>query len=298
MSAQNAQTAYAKSGVKTDVAKILNQHRTDYTQAMLAENTVALLNQYSTDTRLMPEANPTIFGKENAKHYFDSLFERFDIQSYKKSATDFIPIANKLIAESGAFELTMLNKQGQQKLVSGHYTNLWRKQAKGQWTIDTDIWNFNQWFDFKQELVFKNVPSVVTALGSRISLDNELAIELAAYEVLSKDAVLEGDPRVLIGVYAQDARQYPNYHPPVVGKKAIDDYWRKHIQQLPTFSMLQDRTDKAEEHGDYIIQHASHIAAYRTAEISGVSTGKHLRIWKRNATGRIKTLLSISAYDN
>lgn len=290
--------AETSTGIDQPLAQILNQYRIDYTQAMLAENVEELLKHYATNTRLMPEANPSIFGKENAKRYFDELFKRFKIENYKKSATDFIPLADKLIAESGTFKLTMFNKQAQQLVVSGNYTNLWRKQSKNDWVIDTDIWNFDQWFDFKQELVFNLVPSVVTALGPRIPLDNELAIELAAYQTLSKDAVLEGDARVMIGTYAEDARQYPNYQPPVVGKKAIEDYWLKHMEQLPTFSMLQNRTDKAEEHGQYIIQHASHIAAYRTASNSGVSTGKHLRIWKRQATGRIKVQLSISAYDN
>ncbi|MEP1446515.1 MAG: hypothetical protein ABJK37_10445 [Paraglaciecola sp.] len=250
--------------LNADIKQTLSPKRVSYMQAMLDENTQELLTQYSVDTRLMPEAHPTIFGKQNAQRFFEALFSRFDIQRYEKSAIDFIPIANDIIVESGEFELTMLNPTGQKRVLAGSYANLWRQQNQFEWLIETDIWNFHQWIDFKDELTFDHIPSVVTALGPRIPLDNDLAIEVAAYQVLNKDAVLEGDAGILVETYGEKARLYPNYHSALTGKKAIKKYWLKHMAELPTFSMLQNRTDKIEEYGKYIIQYASHIAAYRS----------------------------------
>jgi ketosteroid isomerase-like protein len=161
----------------------------------------------------------------------------------------------------------------------------------------TDIWNYDHAIDFKEELIFAEIPSTVTALEAHLPINTPVLFELAAYGALSDITVPLRDDKVLVQFYAHDAKIMSNYRPIIEGMNAIKDYWSEHAKALASFEKLQSRTDKVEQAGGFTLHYGSHIANWRSDEYSGVSTGKHLRIWRREPDGILKTYVLISAYD-
>lgn len=287
----------ANANVNKKTQEILQQYREIYIAALVSEDSKALLTHHAEQTRLMPEANPTIFGRENASLYFEAFFERFEIDQYEKKPLKYIDMG-EAIMEVGTFRLKMRNAKGDQRHLSGNYANLWKKTVNDTWVIEADVWNYDQWVDFKEELVFVGVPSVRTALQARVQPENAQTIELEAYQLLNATAVMQGDARAVSYVYAEDALIFPNYDGALQGRPAIYEWWQRHMLELPIFDFIHNRTDKIESFGGYLVQFSSHTAAWRTDNDSGISTGKHLRVWLKDTDGILKAQFSISAYDS
>lgn len=287
----------ASSSLDTQTLSKLEQARTNYIKGVMRENTSTLLMHHALSVRIMPEANPTIFGKANAELYFKALFKRFDVKGYNKSPMNFIDMGTK-VAEIGAFDLEMQTKGGEERKLSGHYVNLWQRNDSGNWEIHTDVWNFNHWPAFKEELVFAGIPSVVTAMQAKVPIDSPQSFEIAAYEAINQHGVRIGDPDIVSFKFNDSAHYFPNFQPALIGKPAIAEWWKQHMKELPLLDAVHNRSDAIETLGRYTIQHSSHIVAWRSGEHSGGSTGKHLKIWERQDDGILRAILFIAAYDS
>jgi ketosteroid isomerase-like protein len=292
----NALGASKPAKLDASTREQLEQARSRYIKGVVRENASTLLMYHAAGARVMPEANPTIFGKANAQLYFQALFNRFDVQGYDKSPVHFIDMGSK-IAEIGDFDLKM-QKDRKERNLSGHYVNLWQKNEKGEWQIDTDVWTFKQWPPFKEELVFDGVPSVIMAMQAKVPIDSPRAFEIAAYEALNSHAVRIGDPALISFKFSDDAHYFPNFQPALIGNAAIAKWWQHHMKELPLLDAVHNRTNKLEVLDKFVIQHTSHYAAWRSGEHSGGSTGKHLKIWQRGDDGVLRAILFIAAYDS
>jgi len=124
-----------------------------------------------------------------------------------------------------------------------------------------------------------------------------VSFELAALGLLHELAVQQHNATLWSRLYADDAILLANNGGLVVGRKAVDDYIAAHCPQLPVFEKLDLRTDRIEELGDYVFEYASQVANWRRGDSSGVSTGKNLRIWRREPDHALKIVLAVGAYD-
>jgi len=130
-----------------------------------------------------------------------------------------------------------------------------------------------------------------------VPLDNDLSVELAAYDLLMQRALIEHDASLWSRMYADDAVLLPNNAPIASGHAAIAAFIEAHCRELPVFEQLDLRNDRIEDGGGYIYEFASHTANWRRGADSGVSTGKNLRIWHREPDHALKLILQIPAYD-
>lgn len=274
---------------------MLDAQRSDYIQGMNGESVSLIVGHYAADIRLMPEANPIVLGVGNAKLFFTSLFRQYDNIRYTREKTRLLEMEG-YIAEIGVYRFEAKNGEGIERKVEGSYVNLWQIDGV-RYRLIADIWNFDHGIDFKHEMQFNQVPSVVTALQGHVPINTPMALELAAYGALSDLTIPLRDGHVIGQFYADDAMILSNYRAPIIGGEAIRAHWLEYAKKLASFETLQSRSDKIIPAGEYVIQFASHIAAWRSETATGVSTGKHLRIWKRQTHGGIRTLVLISAYD-
>ncbi len=134
-------------------------------------------------------------------------------------------------------------------------------------------------------------------MGARAPLDNDLNVELAGNGLLMQLALVEHDAALWSREYADDVALLPNNAPTALGHAAIAAFIEAHCRELPIFQGLDIRNYRIEELGGYIYEFASHTANWRNGASSGVSTGKNLRIWRRDPDHALKMILQISAYD-
>lgn len=271
--------------------------RQAHVNAIKNENLKQALRHYASDVRLMPEANLTILGKSNAEAYFTQFFKRFDIKNYSSDTITTIEMQGYVL-DIGNFNLEITNSTGNLRTLAGNYADLWQLDHKGKLSLIASIWTYTHWPDFKEELQFPLQGAVNTSFGQQVPLNNSASLELEAYNLLNTAAVLQRDASTLSNMYSDDGIIIPNYNETIIGRENIYNYWAKHAAELPMFEKLDNSSDKIIDLGEHVIQFASHLAIYRTDSYSGVSTGKHLRIWERGNDGRLKITFSISAYDN
>lgn len=282
---------------------IFSQQRADYIEAFRAENPEPIVKHYDAGVRLMPEGNPTVFSSNHAQLYFKAFFERFDIQRYDRTLAEVVDMGTQ-IAEFGFFTLDIASPSGVKKGIEGKYMNLWKKQRDGTIKVVADIWNFDKPIEgltFSGELTFQNVPSTRTAMQARVAVDSPLLVELAAYSLFVSNAVMTRNKNQIWRINSDDVILYPNYSKVLRGINEVKAFWGVQMDKIGPFSFVENRFDKVDVLGDYIVQYDNHIVSWQdraNLNVNGINTGKHIRIWKRDGSGHLRNYRRISAYDN
>jgi ketosteroid isomerase-like protein len=280
-----------------ELASTLGVARAARIRAFLDGNTTPLVAPCTGNTRLMTEGLPTVIGSANIAAYYRAFFARFTVRAYTRHDFQTWDLGPR-VAEFGRFTLQLAPKAGGAELsLHGKYLELWDHDSGNGLQLAVVAWNFDAWLPNGDGLRFDGIPSVRTALQARAPLDNDLSVELAASGLLMQRALIEHDAMLWSRFYADDAVLLPNNAPIALGHAAIAAYLEAHCRELPIFEQLDLRNDRIEEAGGYIYEFASHIANWRNSTSSGVSTGKNLRIWRREPDHMLKMILQIGAYD-
>jgi ketosteroid isomerase-like protein len=267
-----------------------------YANAVAREDMQALSEHFLDTSVFLLQAFPSIHTKPHIQQYFTRLFEQNLVTSFSRDPIEVVNMGQKQ-AEAGQFILDFIDSSGNARRIKGSYLTIWRSFPSSNAKIEVDLWNFDTAVDFKHTFVFDDIPSTVTAYEPHLPISSDASIEIAAYSALIKESVLLRDGHVLSNLYSKDGLIIPNHNPPIKGHDAISTYWNEHILEIPSLEGLQQRTTKLEDLGQYVIQHSSHIVVWRAGQYSGVNTGKHIRIWQRQPSGRLKIRILASAYD-
>jgi ketosteroid isomerase-like protein len=247
--------------------------------------------------RLMPITQPTVFGPVHAIAYYRAFLDRFDVRDYTRTSVGQFDLGARVV-EVGRFSQKLTHQAtGETFDLDGKYLDAWEKRPDGTLQLITIAWNADTWLPAAEAMRFPDVPSVRTAFEPRAPINSEISFELAALGMLHEAAVVQKNARLWSRFFADDALMLANNGPLCAGRTAVDDYIATHSPQLPFFEKLDLRTDRIEELGDYVFEYASQVANWRRGEASGVSTGKNLRIWRREPGQALKIVLSIGSYD-
>lgn len=277
---------------------VLRQHRETHVQALLAGDPERLLPATRAETlRLMPVTQPTVFGPANAAAYYRAFLARFAVRACSRTSAGQFDLGARVV-EIGRFTQQLTHRPtGESIELAGKYLEVWEKQPGDTLRLLTAAWNCDTWLPDAEVMRFPDVPSVRTALGPRAPVDSDAGFELAALGLLHETAVRERNAAWWSRLYADDAILLANNGGLHAGRQAVDDYIAAHAPHLPVFEKLDLRSDLIEESGDYVFEYASQIAIWRNGDASGVSTGKNLRVWRRESNHALKVVLSIGAYD-
>lgn len=275
----------------------LQKYRSDFVRSITSGSMSATLDYYATDVRLMPEYQKTILGKTNAAAYHEAFFRRFAVVRYQRNDREVTDLGSQIV-EIGLFEFALtLKSTGESRALAGKYLDLWEKQPDGRLLLVSEAWNYNHDVPFSDELRFPEVPAVHMALQARLPLTNDIRFELAALDKLLESVVQQHDAKTWSRFYADDGMFLYSHHPIYQGRKALDEFLEQHARDLPVFEKLDIRCDRIDDLGAYVIQYASHVANWKNGDSSGVSTGKNIRIWRREANGSLRYFRTIAMYD-
>ncbi|MDB4292980.1 hypothetical protein N9954_06180 [Maribacter sp.] len=295
----NALWCLAQSGMQIDerTAAYLEKFRADYIQSMLDKNPEIISSYYSEAIRLMPEFQKTILKKENAILYHNAFFKRFDIAEYSREKMEIFNLGARIV-EHGRFTLKMVSQQTKQEyLLNGKYQNIWESLGDNSLQLLTEAWNYDHSVDFADQLRFNTIPSVCMALQPHLPIHSNISFELAGLNALMELTIMEKDEKIWALFYADDGMSLHSFKPLVKGRKALDEYFEMHVDELPIFEKLDVRTDQIDELDGYVIEYATAIANWRNDDYSGISTSKNIRIWRRAPNGTLKIFRLIAMYD-
>jgi len=275
----------------------LHLHRTNLVQGLLS-GSAELLSVASSDTvRLITESQPTVIGPANVETFYRAFLNRFSVRGCTRTETGVFDLGRRVVEIGHFTEQLVLKQSGQIFNLNGNYLDAWEKLSDGRLQLVTAAWNYDAAPPDGDLLRFPEVPSVRTAFQPRVTVNSNLSFELAALCRLIETAVTQHDANVWSRCYADDAVLLANNSAGAVGRKAVDNYIAAHCRELPVFEQLDIRNDRIEELDGYVFEYASHVASWRNGDSSGVSTGKNLRIWRREPDHALKIFLQIGAYD-
>lgn len=268
-------------------------------QTALLQNDVSILEQYhGKDIRLMPAHQKTMKGARSVAAYYQALSARFSISKVEFNTLHTYDI-DTLLVDQGTFELIVRSKAGgPQQTVKGNYLHLWNLRDRAKPKLITDVWNVKQLPFDSEQLRFRELPTVDVALMAHLPVKDDVSFELAALNRMMEVTVAQHDAVAWTLFYSDNSFLLANngdYH---AGKPAITKYLANHVGEIPVFEKLDIRNDEVVVlKNGYIIEYSSHVANWRYDEHSGVGMGKDLRIWKRQADGRLKIISHIGSYD-
>jgi len=172
-------------------------------QAILEGNPEPLVAPCTGSTRLMTEGLPTVIGSANIEAYFRAFFARFTVRAYVCSDVQTWDLGAR-VAEFGRFTLQLAPKAGGAELsLQGKYLDLWEHDSGSGLRLAVIASNFDAWMPNGDILRFDGIPYVRVAMQARVPLDNDLSVELAAYNLLMQRALIEHDAALWSRIYAQ-----------------------------------------------------------------------------------------------
>ena len=275
----------------------LNRFRSDFIKSMLENTSTNIEAYYADNTRLMPEFQKTVMGKGNTLKYFEAFAKRFDVQEYSRDQIEVLDLGSRVV-EHGMFSMKM-NLKSTNKVyeLKGKYQDIWEKKPDGKLLLITEGWNYNHQVTFSDELRFAEVPAVHIALEAHLPVNSSISFELAALCRMMESVISQHDDKLWAQFYTDDGMFIYSFNPVYKGRKALDDFLEKHVDEMPIFEKLDIRNDRIDNLGMFVIEYASHVAIWRNGESSGVNTGKDLRIWRREKDGSLKILRTMAMYD-
>lgn len=280
-----------------NTAGYLKKFRHNYVNSILSKTPENLMEYFADDIRMMPEFQKTMIGKNNALAYYKAFAKRFDVKEYSSNTSETFDIGSRIV-EFGSFTVRMVNTNtSQEQVLKGKYFNIWVKEGNVPLKLITEGWNYDHPVKTADEFKFEEVPVVNIAVQSHLPVSNNISFELAALNGLQESVISHHDDRIWAQFYTDDIKFYYSNNPVCNGRKEMDSFLSKHVQELPIFEKLDIRTDRIDELGKYVLEYASHIAIIRAGDYSGVHTGKDIRIWRRENNGSLKIFRGMAMYD-
>lgn len=291
-------TSQPISNPTAESISFLRKFRQDHIKSVLSKTPILLESYYADSMRLMPPSQKTIAGKNTTTAYHQAFIDRFIIHDFSKNEVEILDL-NKQLVEIGTLAVRLTSKASRKEYrLRGKYMDLWNKRSEGDPLLLTEIWNYDEYYgDIHSELKFEEIHSTHQAMLPNVPVTNSIRFELAAYNRLLDATVTQHDAATWALYYSDDAIMMSSYHPMFKGKNAIRDYIESHVKELPVFEELDIRNDRVDDLGTFVVEYASHIASWKNGGSSGVSLGKNIRIWRREADHSLKLFRTIGNYD-
>lgn len=277
---------------------ILDRFRAEYRTAFVRGDVRSLSDAYAEQVRVMPEYHPTLFGRNELQQYHRAFAQRFVVREYARDSYKIWKLGSRVI-EIGQFKWQLSRRaDGRSQELTGKYMDVWHRSGNGVLRLHAQTWNLDRYPGDQADFRFRDVPGTRTALEAHLPVKDELTFELEALNRMQEVAISEHDERIWQQFFADDAVLLPNHGPLADGAAAITTYIEHHAKGLPVFEKLDIRHDAVDRIDDrYVIDYASHVANWRHGDASGVSTGKNIRIWRREPQGGLKLIAQIGTYD-
>jgi ketosteroid isomerase-like protein len=291
-------TTFAQSLKADEQANaFLASYRKAVSEGMTGASPVSMMTYYHDNIRLMVEFQRTMIGKGPVASYDKALLKRFAFSTFEMTPQETLDLG-RMVIEFGTLAMVMRpNATGENHDLQGKYVTIWERDSQGKLWLITRGWNYNQPVGIGDQMRFPEIPVVDVAVGSHVPVNDNISFEIAALNRWMETVITQHDAYLWSRFYADDAIFFAQRRVACSGRKSLDDYINDHVKEIPAFENLTVRTDRIDRLGPYVVEYASHLAAWRAGSSSGVSRGKDLRIWRREPDGALKLFRHIGMYD-
>jgi len=253
---------------------------------------------YAKHARIMPQFQSAILGQEFIDNYYTAFLNRFKVIAYDKKVIEILDLG-EVIIETGEFNMDINNLNTHiNTSLSGYYRNVWQKITDDKIEIIAEAWNYNHWVDIAKELTFPNLPSLPLSTISSQKKKAQINQILENKNRLTEEVVTNHDATKWKKMFSEDASYIYSYAPIFLGKKAVDHHIEAHCKGLPRFDSLSVNHHNYEVFGEYVLVFGHHYAIVTSDNYRDlVSTGKDLKIFRKQTNGDYKIFRQMAMYD-
>lgn len=112
-----------------------------WSQAAQNKDLDKTLSFYADDASVLPFNEPIATGKDQIKQVWSSLMAKPGFSLTFAPTKIDVAKSDDLAYEVGTFELKMNDAQGNPATIPGKYVVAWKRQSKGEWKAELDIFN-------------------------------------------------------------------------------------------------------------------------------------------------------------
>lgn len=261
--------------------------------AYLHHDTAALLRIYAVNAVAMPEYHPALFGKKAIAAYLGQWMDSARVDSYARQTYDITKAGNYLV-ETGTFSNTFsLRKRAVD--YEGKYIDIWRIKSDGGVQLLSEITGSTKNID-RSDLPLSAFQILDTSILPKPTANaTSLAIQSLNDQVAS--LVVHGKGKEFAKYYADDAIYMPYYSPLLVGKAALDAWYRKHEDPNTKISAVHIGATRLIDVGTYVLEDAYYKVDWPGANPRNSVTGKNITVWKRDPGGHLLVFRQMTVHD-
>jgi ketosteroid isomerase-like protein len=262
--------------------------------AYVHHDITALLHIYAIDAVSMPEYHPALFGKKAIAAYLGQWMDSARVDSYSRQTYDITKAGNYLV-ETGTFS----NKFSLRKRAvdyEGKYITIWRIKPDGVLQLLSEITGSTKNID-RSDLPLSVFQILDTTILPKPPVNaTSLAIQSLNDQVAS--LVVHGKGKEFAKYYTDDAIYMPYYSPLLVGKAALDAWYRQHDDNPNTkISATHISATRLIDVGGYVLENAYYKVDWPGGDSRTSVTGKNITVWKRDSNGHLLVFRQMTVHD-
>lgn len=281
---------------KEDVHHYLQQLSASITIAEINDDLIGFMALYDVQAISMPEYQPTLIGIDQLQAFYKELFHRQNIRIFKRTPDEFIDL-DSIVIELGNFrkEFTMPHNDS---LITqqGKYGFVWKRSPDGKFKITAETSGFFHPIENPETLVVRKlIPEKPVAYR-----EEKIPLELRAYNALMENYVARsGSGALRSEFFTDDGKFFPFAHPTLSGISEIKPYLIKYDTHGPGFKFdsISVWTFHYENHNDYLLEYSKFFVRWSTPDATGGTSGKGIRIWKRQRDHSLKLFREIGTHN-
>jgi ketosteroid isomerase-like protein len=281
--------AAAQSKYKQQLDEINRQ----ITEAWLQRDAAALASFYSTDAVSMPEYHLTLFGKRAISDYLRQWMDSVKVQSYQRKTYD-ITEAGAYLVETGTFDNRFLFRNNTTDN-HGKYLAVWRIGNDDKLKLLSEITGSVKPVE-RGELPLSALSIPDTAALPKPK-DNETKRTLQRLYDEVAEFVVQRKGSAFAPYYASDAVYMPYFMPMLIGKPAIDSYYREHEDPSAKIMDVHINATRIIETRDYVLSDCYYWVTWGDSAMHGTVTGKNITVFKRGTDGRLLIYRQMALHD-
>jgi len=271
----------------------LQQINTQICNAWRRGDEAALLSVYADSAVSMPEFHLPLYGKTVIGGYIHEWLDSTKVLTCTRTTHD-VYRAGPYLVETGEFNRGFVHR-GRQVDYQTKYLALWRDQSRGGLKLISEITGSVRSLN-RSDLPLSELRSPDTTQFPKPELNATLRTIRQLNSQIA-ELVVQAKGSSFAPYYTDDAIYMPYYMPMLIGKAAIDAYYRQHEDPRTGIDVVWIRPSRIIEAKDIIVVDGYYHVDWRSGEARGTVTGKNISVWKRQPGGGLLLFRQMAVHD-
>ncbi len=280
------------------VELLLEELRVSLVRTTIEKDVSERMKHYAPNVVSMPEYQRTLLGVDAVAKYYTEIFQRQNINAFERQITEVFNLGETVL-ELGTFRIEYVELGSGESLVrEGKYWNVWAREAGGALKIKAETWGYFLPVNNPNTVTMEIEPLVATSPPHELDeADENLRFELHALNALMQEGVRNKDAQLRSSFYSRNAVFMPHADSTKSGLEEI----QKHLVEYSRGDVVLDTVDIStfvfERAGEYVIEYPRFRVEWHVDQMSGVTSGKGIRLWRREPGGTLKIYREIATHD-